>query len=143
MKNNNKSSYVYVFLYKYHCVFCVMILIISFLIMVVVVVVSIHVLSLATESIFLALVKYYYVEGEYTNWIYISSSPTMNNCHLKFSGRNSYKWWQKKTSIKFIIVSIMLLIWFMIVVELGYSIFANIDEKNLTEVCIYLQEKQL
>ena len=63
MKNNNKSSYVYVFLYKYHCVFCVMILIISFLIMVLVVVVSIHVLSLATESIFLALVKYYYVEG--------------------------------------------------------------------------------
>jgi hypothetical protein len=66
----------------------------------------------------------------------------MNNCHLKFSGRNSYKWWQKKTGIKCIIVSIMFLIWFVIIVELGYSIFGNTDVKTLIKVCIYLQEKQ-
>ncbi len=66
----------------------------------------------------------------------------MNNCHLKFSGRNSYKWWQKKTGIKCIIASIMFLIWFVIIVELGYSIFGNTNVKAVIEVCIYLQEKQ-
>jgi hypothetical protein len=60
---------------------------------------------------------------------------------LKFLGRNSYKWWQKKTNIEFIIFSIMLLIWFVIGFELGNIIFPNTDTKKIVEVCVLLKRK--
>jgi hypothetical protein len=61
-----------------------MVLIISIAFVFLAVHVMIFVLSIATESIFLAMVKYYYVEGEYKDWIYIITSLVMNNCHFKF-----------------------------------------------------------
>jgi len=93
------------------------------------------VVSLAIESIFLACVEYYHVEGAYQ-----LSSLIMNNCHLKFLGKNSYKWWEKKTTIKFMIISIALLIWFVIIVEFGNLLFVNIKQEKLFDVCIYLEE---
>jgi len=48
-----------------------MIVIFSFLIMFEVTIGIAFVFMLGIESIFLACVKYYYVEGEYYNWIYI------------------------------------------------------------------------
>ncbi len=61
----------------------------------------------------------------------------MNTDCLQFSGRNSYKWWQKEKSIKLIIIGIMLLIWLMIVVGLGFCLFSSVKLKDPFEVCIY------
>jgi hypothetical protein len=62
----------------------------------------------------------------------------MNNCHTTFLGRNSYKWWQKKTTIEFTVQSSMLLIWLLIAVELGIFIFIDINHDKLPNVCIFI-----
>lgn len=58
----------------------------------------------------------------------------MNNCHPTFLGRNSYKWWQKKTTIEFIVQTIMLLIWLLIAVKLGNLIFIDTNLEKLPNV---------
>jgi hypothetical protein len=49
----------------------------------------------------------------------------------------------KKTSIEFIINCIMLLIWFVIVIELGNTIFTDAEGKIAIDVCIHLKFKKI